>query len=65
MVQWLGVIEEVGEVKLLEEDAFPRLHAWIISFKEVRVIKQNLPDRHELLVFLKGLREMFLGFSSS
>jgi glutathione S-transferase len=63
IAQWLGVIEEVVGVKLLEAHKFPRLHAWIGSFKEVPVIKLNLPDRDEMLVFFKRRREVLLASS--
>jgi glutathione S-transferase len=60
IAQWLGVIEEVVGVKMLEAHKFPRLHAWIKNFKEAPVIKENLPDRDEMLVSFKRRREMLL-----
>lgn len=57
---WLGVIEETLGLELLQPNAFPRLHAWTKNFKEVPVIKDNLPDRDKMLVKLKGIREMYL-----
>ncbi|XP_060671964.1 probable glutathione S-transferase [Ziziphus jujuba] len=65
MSLWLGIIEEIVGVKLLEAHLFPRLYAWTKNFKEVPVIKQNLPDCHELLLLFKGVREQALGSSSS
>ncbi|KAK7842176.1 glutathione transferase gst 23 [Quercus suber] len=56
---WLGVIEETLGLELLQPNAFPRLHAWTKNFKEVPVIKDNLPDRDKMLVQLKGIREMY------
>lgn len=53
---WLEVLEEVAEVKLLEVDGFPRLHRWIESFKEVPVIKENLPDRDVMLAYFRYRR---------
>ncbi|OVA02242.1 Glutathione S-transferase [Macleaya cordata] len=47
---WLGVIEEVIEVKMIKAHTFPRLHAWIERFKEVPVIKDNLPNRDKPLL---------------
>ena len=61
IAHWLGVIEEVVGVKLLEANEFPRLHAWTNNFKEVPVIKQNLPDRQDMLVLFKGVREKLYG----
>ncbi|KAJ7955525.1 putative Glutathione s-transferase [Quillaja saponaria] len=60
---WLGVIEEIVGLNLLEEN-FPALHAWTKNFKEVPVIKENLPDRDKMLVFFKGRREAILGSSA-
>jgi glutathione S-transferase len=60
IAQWLGVIEDIIGVKLLEAHTFPRLHAWIKNFKEVPSIKENLPDRDEMLVYFKRGREMLL-----
>ncbi|KAM3756249.1 hypothetical protein ACB098_02G098000 [Castanea mollissima] len=52
-------IEIVG-VKLLDAHAFPRLHAWQKNLKEVPVIKENLPDHGEMLVYFKWRREMLM-----
>lgn len=60
IAQWLGVIEDIIGVKLLEAHTFPRLHAWIKNFKEVPIIKENLPNRDEMMVFYKRFREMLL-----
>ncbi|KAF3457503.1 hypothetical protein FNV43_RR02161 [Rhamnella rubrinervis] len=65
IAHWLGVIEEIVGVKLLEANEFPHLHAWTNNFKEIPVIRQNLPNRHDMLVFYKGVREKLFGYSSS
>ncbi|KAH7573115.1 hypothetical protein JRO89_XS03G0071500 [Xanthoceras sorbifolium] len=57
ILYWLGVNEEVLGVKLLEPHKFPRLHKWFHSFQEVPVIKENLPNRDNVISFLKGRRE--------
>ncbi|KAK9991611.1 hypothetical protein SO802_026596 [Lithocarpus litseifolius] len=57
---WLGFIEEIVGVKLLDALAFPRLHAWKKNLKEVPVIKENLPDHGEMLVYFKWRREMLM-----
>lgn len=62
---WLGVVEEVVGLKLFEDQAFPRLHAWSNDFKQVSVTKRNVPDPHRMLVFYKDVREKLLGFTSS
>lgn len=57
---WLGVMEEVSGLRLLEADKFPRLHSWIQNFKQVPVIKENLPNRDRMLVHFKRIREILL-----
>nr|DAD33380.1 TPA_asm: hypothetical protein HUJ06_012231 [Nelumbo nucifera] len=57
---WLGVMEDIVGVKLVEAHTFPRLYAWIHNFNQVGVIKENLPDREKMLVFFKRRREILL-----
>lgn len=54
---WVEVIEDVVGVKLLELECFPKLYAWMKNFKESSVIKENLPDKNEMFVYFKNLRE--------
>ncbi|XP_041002230.1 probable glutathione S-transferase isoform X2 [Juglans microcarpa x Juglans regia] len=58
---WLSYLfkclEEMKGVKLLEPNTFPRLHAWAENFKQVSVIKDNLPDYTKVLLYLKLVRE--------
>ncbi|XP_050118616.1 protein BLISTER-like isoform X5 [Malus sylvestris] len=53
IAHWFGVIEDVVEVRLFEAKEFPRLYAWTNDFKQVPAIKENLPDRHKLLLLFK------------
>nr|GMD03392.1 probable glutathione S-transferase [Ipomoea batatas] len=47
IVHWLEAIEDVVGVKLLEPaECFPKLHAWMMNFKESPLIKENLPDKN-------------------
>ena len=52
---WLGFIEEIVGVKLLDAHAFPRLHAWKENFEEVPVIKENIPDSDKMLIYFKNM----------
>ncbi|KAK9993265.1 hypothetical protein SO802_022968 [Lithocarpus litseifolius] len=62
---WLEVMEEVVGVKLMEANSFPRLEAWTKSFKEDSMIKENLPDRYEMLTYFKSLREKFIASATT
>ena len=55
IAHWMGVIEEIVELKLIEAHAFPRLHAWKENFEEVPVIKENLPDSDKMWVYFKNM----------
>ncbi|CAI9109898.1 OLC1v1009821C1 [Oldenlandia corymbosa var. corymbosa] len=60
LVHWYECMEEVVGVKVLEPTNLPRLHAWLENFKEVPVIKENLPDKEELMEYNKKIRASFL-----
>ncbi|XP_030935622.1 probable glutathione S-transferase [Quercus lobata] len=62
---WLEVMEEVVGVKLMEANSFPHLEAWTESFKEDPMIKENLPDRDEMLTYFKSLREKFIASATT
>lgn len=55
-----GVVEEVVGVKVLDANSFPRLHAWIGSFRSHPVIKEHLPDCDEMFAYYKQKRDMFI-----
>ncbi|XP_042503391.1 probable glutathione S-transferase [Macadamia integrifolia] len=62
---WLGVMEDIVGVKLIEPNTFPRLHAWIQNFKQVPLIRDNLPDRDQMFHMFKRRREMLLASAPS
>ncbi|XP_010243637.1 PREDICTED: probable glutathione S-transferase [Nelumbo nucifera] len=57
---WMGVMEDIVGVKLVEAQTFPHLHAWVHNFKQVPGIKENLPDPEKMFARLKCIREMLL-----
>ncbi|KAM1519634.1 hypothetical protein PS1_022841 [Malus domestica] len=61
---WLALgfeaIEEMVGVKLLEPSTLPRLHAWVQNFKQVPVIRDNLPDYQKLVAHMRRVREMLV-----
>ncbi|KAK2643852.1 hypothetical protein Ddye_019047 [Dipteronia dyeriana] len=61
ILYWLGPIENTIGVKLFEPHKFPRLHKWFQSFLEVPEIKENIPDRDELLAAIMGEEVKLLG----
>ncbi|KAL2325029.1 hypothetical protein Fmac_024087 [Flemingia macrophylla] len=57
IVKFLLVVEDILEVKVLKDEKFPHLHSWYNNFKEVPVIKENLPEHEKIVAFLKFHRE--------
>ncbi|ESR33718.1 glutathione transferase GST 23 [Citrus sinensis] len=60
IVYWLQVIEDVVGVKIFVSHKFPRLHAWLETFKQVPIIEENLPNQNEMLVVFKRRREQLV-----
>ncbi|KAL8137139.1 hypothetical protein V2J09_003140 [Rumex salicifolius] len=56
---WLEPMETVTGLKLLDPYHFPKLSAWIDEFIGIPVIRENLPDRDQLLTYIKNLRTKF------
>ena len=57
LCHWFIGMEEMGGVKLLVPSTVPRLHAWAENFKQLPIIKENLPDYTQLLAHGKSFRE--------
>ena len=57
---WLGMIEQVTGVKLLDVDEFPQVCGWIGRFKEAPVIRDNLPDWNPMMENFRRRREQLL-----
>ncbi|KAG4983796.1 hypothetical protein AAZX31_10G182400 [Glycine max] len=53
----LVVAEDILDAKVLEDEKFPHLHSWYNNFKDVAVIKENLPDHEKMVAFAKFIRE--------
>lgn len=59
----LVVAEDILDAKVLEDEKFPHLHSWYNNFKDVAVIKENLPDHEKMVAFIKFIREKRLASS--
>ncbi|KAH7549378.1 hypothetical protein JRO89_XS13G0021800 [Xanthoceras sorbifolium] len=46
---WLNVMEEVGDLKLVDAEKFPLLQEWTQRFIQVPIIKECLPAREKLV----------------
>ncbi|GKV51945.1 hypothetical protein SLEP1_g58558 [Rubroshorea leprosula] len=60
LAHWMGAIEEVTGVQIMEAGKFPRLEPWMKNFKEDPVIKENLPEFKDMIAAMKRRRETLL-----
>ncbi|PIA42669.1 hypothetical protein AQUCO_02000248v1 [Aquilegia coerulea] len=65
MAYWLGIMEEAKGMNLFEPRAFPRLHQWMEIFKEIPVIKENLPEHDQSVAYFNKLQReiMAVGYN--
>lgn len=56
LAHWLQPMQQTVGIQLLDSTTFPRLHAWIHNFKQVDVIKENLPHPENLLTHYQRFR---------
>ncbi|KAK9125196.1 hypothetical protein Scep_014042 [Stephania cephalantha] len=50
---WVGVLQEVRGVSLINEETFPVLHEWTERFASSSFVKETLPPRDKLLSFFQ------------
>ncbi|XP_076913555.1 glutathione transferase GST 23-like [Bidens hawaiensis] len=65
IAKYLGIFEETGGIKILEEERFPLIIAWKDKFCDILVIKENWPDQKELVTKFKLMREYFISVAAS
>ncbi|KAJ8635140.1 hypothetical protein MRB53_009407 [Persea americana] len=63
--RWLQALEEVGEMKLLDAERFPCLHAWAESWVDLPVIKESLPPLEGVVEYFHGSKKYRLSLAAS
>ncbi|KAK7356497.1 hypothetical protein VNO80_15770 [Phaseolus coccineus] len=61
--KFVEVAEDILQVKVLEEEKFPHLCSWYNNFKNIPIIKENLPDHEKMAAFVNTIREKLLASS--
>jgi len=54
MTHWLRVMEDAGDMKLLDAEKFPFLDEWGENFVRIPLIKECLPPKEHLVNYLKA-----------
>ncbi|XP_058107661.1 glutathione S-transferase U8-like [Magnolia sinica] len=57
IAHWLGVLQEVVGLTLVDVEKFPILCKWIEDFMSDSVVKESMPPREKLLAFFKARKE--------
>ncbi|XP_052206196.1 probable glutathione S-transferase [Diospyros lotus] len=55
---WLEEIEEVGGIKVFDSEKFPCLAKWMQDFLEIPTVKENHPNKADLIPYLRYLRQV-------
>ncbi|KAK3023266.1 hypothetical protein RJ639_044432 [Escallonia herrerae] len=61
---WIRIIEEITDVKLIDEETMPLLSAWFQDFLEDPIIKERAPPRDKLLEHCKGFHKKLMATST-
>ncbi|GAU38511.1 hypothetical protein TSUD_396280 [Trifolium subterraneum] len=57
-VKFLVTIENIIELKILDEEKFPHLYSWFNNFKDTPIINENLPDQEKMVAsIIKGIQK--------
>ncbi|XP_031261397.1 glutathione S-transferase U8-like [Pistacia vera] len=51
---WLTVMEQVGEMKLVDGEKLPLLNEWCHNFIQIPLIKESLPPREKLVTYFNA-----------
>nr|BAJ93446.1 predicted protein [Hordeum vulgare subsp. vulgare] len=59
LAHWLGVLGEVGGVRLMEDGEYPALRRWAKEYTSHEVVRRSLPDRDELVAYFTKNKEKY------
>lgn len=59
MADMVSVLEEVTGLKLIQEDKFPLLSAWIEIFADVLEVKESGAPREKLISKFRAIRDAY------
>ncbi|MGI4297442.1 glutathione S-transferase [Klebsiella pneumoniae] len=61
---WLEAIEEAACVKVFDSQKCPSLAKWMEDFLEIKEIKENLPERENLVPYFHKIRQFKLAMAA-
>lgn len=60
MANLISILEEIIDLKLVEEEKFPLLSEWMSNFYDEPVIKELWPPRDKMIEKFKAMRDPYL-----
>ncbi|KAK2969064.1 hypothetical protein RJ640_021103 [Escallonia rubra] len=61
---WTRIVEEIIDVKLIDEATMPLVSTWFQDFPDAPIIKERVPPRDKLLKHNKGFHKMLTATST-
>ncbi|KAL6322901.1 hypothetical protein AAG906_021035 [Vitis piasezkii] len=61
----ISILEDVAGLKIVDEDKFPLLSAWMKDFADSPIIKDNWPPRDKMIAKFQALRDAKLAAAAS
>ncbi|CAJ2670602.1 glutathione S-transferase gst [Trifolium pratense] len=61
---WIPLVQEIADLKLFNDEKFPKLYNWSQEFLNHSVVKENLPPRDPLFAFFKSRYDALLAAAS-
>ncbi|RVW69438.1 Glutathione transferase GST 23 [Vitis vinifera] len=61
----ISLLEDVAGLKIVDEDKFPLLSAWMKDFADSPIIKDNWPPRDKMIAKFQALRDAKLAAAAS
>ncbi|RVX11378.1 putative glutathione S-transferase [Vitis vinifera] len=65
LANMISIFEEVAGLKMVDEDKFPLLAAWMQEFADSPIIKDNWPPRDKMIAKFQALRDAKLAAAAS
>ncbi|KAE9612136.1 hypothetical protein Lal_00022231 [Lupinus albus] len=60
IINFIVILDDIIQVKVLEAEKFPSLDSWFNNFKNIPIIKENLPNHEKMIDTINSIRQKLL-----
>ncbi|MED6134809.1 hypothetical protein PIB30_040423 [Stylosanthes scabra] len=64
VIKFIVTVEDLNQLKVMEDYKFPHLYSWFSNFKDAPIIKENIPNGEKLVACIKPIRGQMYARSS-